>query len=263
MIELYNGDCIKVIDGLIENNVKVDAVLTSPPYNVSRKTGDMYSTKYGVYQDTMANEDYILWQTELFNKIDKILNENGVIIYNINYGGENTDTLWLLLASIIQNTPFTIVDQIAWKKNNAIPNNVSGRALTRIVENVFIFSRKKETKTFMSNKQVISISKIGQKIYENVFNFIEAPNNDQGEHTKIHKATYSIELCTKLLKMYVPENKTVLEPFMGSGTTGIACKQLNRSFIGIELDKDYFNIAKDRIDNADVIETSEENFEEW
>ena len=249
-IEIYKGDCLKVMDELIEKCIKVDSVITSPPYNISRKNGDDYSTKYGTYKDTLDNKEYIEWQTSLFNKIDLILNKNGVILYNINYGGENTDTLWLLLASIINNTNFTIIDQIAWKKKTAIPNNVSGRALTRIVENIFVIARKSELNTFMSNKKIISVSKSNQNIYENVYNFIEAPNNDKGEWCKIHKATYSVDLCEKLINMYVNKNKTILDPFMGSGTTGVACKHLNRNFIGIELDKDYFNIAKKRIDEA-------------
>jgi len=257
-VNLYNGDCLDVLGDLSNKGIKFDAVITSPPYNVSRRNGDEYSTKYNSYKDTLSNEEYIEWQTKLFHSLDKVLNENGVILYNINYGGENTDTLWLLLANIIQKTNFTVVDQILWKKSNAIPNNVSRVALTRIVENVFVICRKTEKRTFMSNKRVISISKSQQKIYENVLNFIEAPNNDGGEHTKVHKASYSFKLCEKLINMYVQKEKSVLDPFMGTGTTGVACKALNREFTCIELDKEYYCIARDRIERTDKINTIED-----
>ncbi len=62
-----------------------------------------------------------------------------------------------------------------------------------------------------------------------------------------HKAPYSTELCLKLINMYSTEGMTVLDPFMGLGTTGLACKQLNRKFIGIELYETHFKTAEERI----------------
>lgn len=249
MINLLHGDCIENIQKLNISNVKIDGVITSPPYNNSRSgASDMYNKKYGEYKDNISNEDYILWQTNLISNIGNLLNPNGVILYNINYSSENTDTIWLLLGNIIKNTDFTIADQIIWKKRNAIPNNRSHNKLTRITENVFVICRKNEIKSFNMNKNVVSvIEKTGQKNFENVYNFIEAPNNNQGEHTKVHKATYSIELCEQLMKMYFKQDNIILDPFMGSGTTGIACKNLGVNFIGIEKDENYFNISQERI----------------
>jgi DNA modification methylase len=248
-MKLLNDDCINALKLLNEQNIKIDGVITSPPYNNSRSGAtDAYNRKYGEYKDDITNEQYIQWQTNLFEEIEKILNKDGVILYNINYSSENTDTLWLLLANIINKTNMTIADQIIWKKRSAIPNNRSSNKLTRITENVFVFCRKSEIKTFKMNKNVVSlIEKTGQKNFENVFNFIDAPNNNQGEHTKLHKATYSVELCQQLIKMYFNEGKVILDPFMGSGTTGVACQIMNRDFIGIELDKSYYDISINRI----------------
>ena len=99
------------------------------------------------------------------------------------------------------------------------------------------------------NKAVSSVSKNGQKYYENVFNWFETANNDLGDHTEHHKATYSVEFASHLMDMYFDENTTILDPFMGTGTTGMACKRYNRNFIGIEIEKEYFDISQDRIDN--------------
>jgi DNA modification methylase len=248
-IKLINGDCLEVMDKMIEKGIKVDAIITSPPYNLGN-SGDMYDKKYDGYNDNLDNEEYINFQLNLFKKSEKIINKNGLIIYNINYGTNNTDTIWLLLSEIIKNTDFTIVEQIIWKKRNAIPNNVSRNSLTRICENIFIFSRKSEKKNFMCNKKVLYISTNNHNIYENIFNLIEAKNNDSGFHKKKHKATYSIELIEKLINIYINKNKIILDPFMGSGTTGIACIKNEIKFIGIELVENYFEISKERIKKA-------------
>jgi DNA modification methylase len=248
-VELFCGDSLVVLDELIKRGTKIEGVLTSPPYNISRKNGDMYSVKYNSYQDTLSNTEYIRIQTSIVEKLEKILIKNGCLLYNINYGCENTDAMWLLLANIIENTDLTVVEQIIWKKRNAIPNNVSKNRLTRIVENVFVICRKSEVNTFNANKPIVSAMKgTGQDVYANVYNFIVAPNNNRGSHTKVHKATYSTELCERLIKMYFQEKDTIIDPFMGTGTTGLACLNTNRNFIGIEMDEKYYCISKDRID---------------
>lgn len=196
-IKIYNGDCEEVLDKLIELGVKVQGGFTSPPYNlnVKRKGGDEYNKKYTTHEDHMNNEDYIKWQISILNKVEKILEKDGCFLYNINYGGEKNETMWLLISEIIKNTNFTIADQLIWKKSTAIPNNRSKNKVTRICENIFVLCRKDEYKTFNTNKKVVSvIESTGQNNYENIYNFIEAKNNDGSEYTKTHKATFSTDL---------------------------------------------------------------------
>lgn len=251
-MKLFNGDCNEVLKELEHQGIKVDGVITSPPYNTSRVgRSDKATTRYGEYKDNMENDDYISWQVELFNRLDRVIKKDGVILYNISYSSENTDTMWLLIADIIRSTPFTTADQIVWKKKSALPNNTSSNKLTRITENIFVFVRKKELKTFHMNKKVVKIrEKTGQKYYENTFNFIEAKNNDKGYWNKVHKGTYSIDLCSQLLNRYFVSNSIILDPFSGVGTTGVACKVNNMDYIGIELDKQFHDIAADRIKNV-------------
>ena len=198
--------------------------------------------------DDMADEEYAKWITDIFNNFDKILNENGVILWNVSYGNEKPNSMWLSLLSLLQNTNFMIADTIIWKKKTALPQNVSRRQLTRICEFVFVICRKNEFKTFNAYKQIKSISKTGQKYYENIYNFIEAPNNDGS--CNLNKATYSSDLCVQLLNIYAKKDAIVYDPFMGTGTTAIACEKYgneNMMCIGSELSEAQVEYSKNRL----------------
>lgn len=143
-----------------------------------------------------------------------------------------------------------IADTIIWKKSSALPNNTSSNKLTRIVEYVFVICRKNEFDTFQANKAIKSVSSRGQKYYENIFNFIEAPNNDGP--CKLNKATYSSDLVLSLLNIYARSNDVVYDPFMGTGTTVIGCLKYNDrnndiECIGSELSEGQIEFAENRI----------------
>lgn len=236
-----------------ENGTLINIILTSPPYNTGRtvktqKAIDTYNNRYDVHLDNMTDKEYCDWTVNLFNNFDGVLNKNGVILYNISYGNENPNTMWLALSSILERTNFMIADCIVWKKKSALPNNVSHNKLTRITEFVFVICRKDEYSTFQANKKVKSIREdTGQKYYENVFNFIEAPNNDGT--CKLNKATYSSDLCLQLLQIYASGEDIVYDPFMGTGTTGIGCMKFNPNMTcyGSELSEAQCKFAKERI----------------
>lgn len=158
--------------------------------------------RYDSFVDNMTNEEYCDFTVKLFEEFDRILNMNGVVLYNINYGAENTEGMFLAVSKILTETNFTIADVIGWKKKTALPNSCSSNRLTRLFEFVFVFCRKDELKSFYCNKKVTSTRKTGQKMYENIFNIIEAPNNS--ETCPYNKATYSVELCEQLLNLYCP-----------------------------------------------------------
>lgn len=94
---------------------------------------------------------------------------------------------------------------------------------------------------FILIKKCVNDGQDEQRRYENIFNFIEAANNDGSN--PYNKATYSTELCTKLLNIYARPKSLVLDPFMGTGTTAIACKKLGHSYIGMELSQQQINYA--------------------
>lgn len=234
---------------------KIDIVLTSPPYNTSRnskydKTNKgkcSYVVRYDSYFDVLSDDDYINWQIEMFNKLDEVLNKDGVILYNISYSSEKPSLLHLLIADIIRNTNFMVADVITWKKKNALPNNVSPNKLTRITEPVYVFCRKNELKSFQMNKEITSVRSTGQKMYKPIYNFVEASNNDGS--CDLNKATYSSDLCEQLLRMYARDSDVIFDPYLGTGTTGVACERLGLKWYGSEISEAQCSYAENRILN--------------
>ena len=241
--KIYNEDCFETMKKINY----VDIILTSPPYNTSRVgRKDKYSTRYDGFLDNKTDEEYINWTIDLFNSFDKCLKKNGCVLYNISYSSEKPDLIWRVIGNIIEKTNFTTADSIVWKKKSALPNNVSKNKLTRITEYVFVFCRKNELLTFDCNKKIKSINeRTNQKYYENVFNFIEAPNNDG--KCDLNRSTFSSELVEKLLNIYAKENSIIYDPFMGTGTTAVGSLKCNCNYIGSELSKDQCDYAENRI----------------
>lgn len=245
---IYNEDCFVTMDRMKQSGGKVNIVLTSPPYNTGRisNTGCVNQDfRYDIYQDKINNEEYGDFTVRLFKSYDSILLPNGVILYNINYGNENPTNMWTCIAEVCKQTNFMIADTIIWKKKCAIPNNVSPNKLTRICEFVFVLCRKTEYNTFQMNKEEVHGEGYKQAIYKNIFNFIEAPNNDGSN--PLNKATFSTVFVRKLLSMYARPNDIVYDSFMGTGTTAIGCIQQRLSFIGSELSAKQCEYANKRI----------------
>lgn len=243
---IYCGDCLKLMSKL--PNKYVDLVLTSPPYNTGRNSGDMnnHEVRYDIYLEKRDEDEYTNWVISIFNEFDRVLKENGCVLWNVSYGNENPNQLWSTIYGIINRTDFCVADCIIWKKKSALPNNVSSNKLTRICEYIFVFCRKTEFKTFKCNKKIKSQSRTGQNYYENIYNFIEAKNNDGS--CPYNKATFSSELVEKLLDIYsTSDNDIILDPFMGSGTTGVGCKNKNKNYIGFELSEKQCEYAKNRL----------------
>lgn len=257
--KIYNEKCSKTLRRMYEENYKFDLILTSPPYNTGRpsnseRSRNHYEGRYDVHIDAMTSEQYVKAITKLFNMFDKTLQKNGVILWNVSYGSDASVTtqgiglVWLSVADIITNSPFTVADRIIWKKNSALPNNSSPNKLTRIVEDIFVFVRKDEYKTFQANKEVSKVGENGQTYYKNYFNFIEARNNDGA--CPYNKATFSSDMCTQVLSLYAKKGQTVYDPFMGSGTTAVACKKMGLNFIGSEISENQVKFSYERLDKV-------------
>ena len=220
----------------------------SLPYEILYKTQPFSLTTLSNSLNNFNVNSIYSSSVKLFNEFDRIVKENGCVLYNISYGSENTHLMWLVIADIIRKTGWTVADDIIWKKKSAIPNNRSSNKLTRIVEHIFVFCRKNEFHTFNCNKEVVSLSKVGQKNYKNYFNFIEAKNNDGAN--PLNKATYSSDLCGKLLNLYFREGDVIYDPFSGTGTTGVACLHLGMKYIGSEISRAQCDYSIERLEKV-------------
>lgn len=221
-IRLIQGDCIEWMDKLVAEGVKVDAIITDPPYNIARANNFQSMGRAGI--------DFGEWDKnfDLFSYLDiayKLLDKNGsIIIFND----------WKNLGDIVrycENLGFVCKDMIRLEKSNPMPRNRDRRYITdyecavwlTMPKAKWIFNRQSET--------------------------YERPKFIGSIESGLHPTQKNTLLMEWLIKIHSNENQVILDPFMGSGTTGVACKNLNRKFIGIELDENYFNIAKDRIES--------------
>jgi len=221
----------------------IDLIITSPPYNIIRPNST--DRGYDLYKDGMSNDEYIDWTIDMFKQFERCLVKDGIVLYNMSYGTENTILMSLVVADIIRRSDFTLADIIVWKKKSATPNNVSHNKTTRIIEYIYVFCRKDEFYTFKCNKHKLKERESGQAIYENVYNFISAPNNDSS--TDLNKATFSSKMVRKLLSIYAPSNSLVYDPFMGTGTTAVACVIDGHRYIGSEISSKQCEYAEKRI----------------
>lgn len=260
-------DCMVTMSLL--NDASIDLILTSPPYNTgapstSERSRQNHQGRYDVHMDTLTPDQFIQWCVDMFNEFDRIIKKNGVVLWNMSYGNNSTNAkngvglMWRLIGHICEETSFTVADEIIWKKRStALPDNASKNKLTRWCEHVFVFARKDEYKTFHCNKEVSKIGKTGQTFYKPIFNFIEAANNDGPN--PYNKATYSSELCEKLLNIYAPinEDTIVYDPFMGTGTTAVAAKKIGIGYLGSEISENQVKYAEDRL--KEVVNASSES----
>ena len=257
MIELMQGDCLEVMDKLIKKGVVVDLTVTSPPYDNLRTYNNSSSW----------NED--IWK-QVIEKLYKITIDGGVVVWVVGDAtikGSETGTSFKQ-ALFFKECGFKLHDTMIWNKGKF---SAVGSLKTRyapVFEYMFVFVKGK-LKTFNPIKDRENIT-FGQKISGNIrqkdgsmkpkstigkitakygqrFNIW---NNAPKQGKNKHPAPFPEKLANDHIISWSNENDLVLDCFMGSGTTGVVCKNLNRKFIGIELDPDYFKIAEDRIDAA-------------
>jgi site-specific DNA-methyltransferase (adenine-specific) len=221
---------------------QIDGIITSPPYNFCGKRKDSYYNNGYSENDNLTEEEYIKTRLSEFKEFERILNDKGVICYNISYHNENPILPTLLLSEIHKNTNLTLADIITWKKKSAIPFQTSPTKLSRICELIYVIVKKDYLHDFKTNKKVSKINeKTNQKFYKNYVNFIEADNNDRIK-SKL-KASYSEDLVNKLFNIYFPSNSLIYDPFSGLGTTARACKKSGRNYIGSEIDEELWRFS--------------------
>jgi len=242
--KIYNQDCLLGMKDIPDKSI--DGIITSPPYNINTERSDCYYNNGYSEIDNLTEENYLNVRVTEFKEFSRIMKNKSAICYNISYAKENPILPTLLITKVHNETDLTVADIICWKKPHSIPFQTSPTKLSRITELIYVIVKKNELHTFITNKEVSKINaKTGQAFYKNYCNYIEARNND-GYKCSL-KASYSQELCVKLIDVYFPKCSFILDPFMGIGTTAIACINTNRNYIGYENNEEYYNISQERI----------------
>lgn len=243
---LFNDDCLKVMQRLNAENIKVDAIITDPPYGVSFKNNFYDDTKETVFGSVP------LW----FQQWYELLNDNSYLFLFV---GVKTIHCWIK-AGIDSGFNFkNIVATRSFNNNATIPKNNFGFQFQPIL----VFS-KGVGKNF-NKADFIPTSKDWFKDKRNknpqpyTYLYPNWIKTEWGFATvkrtikNLHPNEKNADLIKFFVELVTMPNDTVLDPFMGSGSTGVACGKSKRNFIGIELDKQYFELAQNRLVDYDII----------
>ena len=222
--KLYNGDCLEVMDKLIEEGVKVNCIITDPPYMIAKKNNFHTMGRAGIdFGEWDKNVDLFSW----LDRIPKLLDKNGsVVIFND----------WKNLGDIVrycENLNLEVKDMLRWEKTNPMPRNRDRRYITDYECAIWLVNKKAKW----------TFNRLDEKYQRPKFVYGVV----SGKEKTIHPTQKPVALMTELINIHSKENDIILDCYMGSGSTGVACVDTNRKFIGIELDENYFNISVNRI----------------
>lgn len=251
--KLYNGDCLEIMDMLIKQGIQVDAIITDPPYGT-----------------TQCKWDSIIPFDEMWARLNKLIKPNGAIVL---FGSEPFSSQ--LRCSNIQNFRYDWI----WDKVFPVGHLVAKHRPMQQTENISIFYKKggsynpqmiklseeeykkkvaKLRKSSYDSKSELTPKHKELSVYEvdlerykykhptNILTYNKL-NKECNSVNRVHPTQKPVDLLEYLVKTYTNEGEIVLDFTMGSGSTGVACMNTNRKFIGIELDENYFNISINRI----------------
>lgn len=228
-INLIKGDCIDAIDNL--PNESIDVVLTDPPYGINYKSNKQCGdTRHGKeikvrdksFFEKIQGDDFLPleWIKHSFDKI-----KVGGAIYIFCQWKK-----WSELESFVKSSGFMVKNMIVVNKSNHGMGDLAGS-----------YAPKHELILFASKgRHILDNSELGRgkDVFDGKVLF-------SGSH-RYHPNEKPVSWLEPIIKRSCPANGTVLDPFMGSGTTGVVCNDLNRNFIGIEIDDDIFKTAQER-----------------
>lgn len=220
--ELLHGNCMDMLDDIRHDLFKQQQkyiIVTDPPFNVGYK--------YNTYKDRMSEEDY----REMLYDIFSYVNPSVVIHY--------PEQLYQLAVDI-GRPPDRVVSWVYNTNNRRQHRDIAFFGITPDFKRVLQPYKNQNDKRI---QRLIANGSQGTPIYDwwNI-NIVKNVSKE--------KTTHPCQMPLQVMKNIIgilPEDYIIIDPFMGSGTTGVACRQLNRQFIGIEIDKEYFDIAYQRI----------------
>jgi DNA modification methylase len=231
---LYCGDCLEILPTLAPGSV--DAVVTSPPYNqnIDRFKPSGMQKNWGWakkissgYFDSRDESEYVAWQIEVLNHLHRACAEHASCFYN--HKCRWRDGVLLHPIDIVRASAWSIRQELIWRRDGSATMNA--RMFAPNDERIY-WLKKSTHKWNQSHVGFLSVWYL---------------NSVKGGE---HACAYPVEIPERAIGATTDKNDTVIDPFMGSGTTGVACMKLGRKFIGIEKEPKYFDIACKRIAEA-------------
>lgn len=233
---LMQGDCLERMKDMASGSV--DMVLTSPPYNMnlrirngkycSRQIVKELTTKYTSFDDNLPMDEYFKFNKKV---ITELLRVSDLVFYNVQFLTGNKPALFKILGEFHDK----VKEFIIWDKVNSQPA-ISEGVMNSQFEVLIVFQNSQpESRKF-------SKSQFKRGTLSNVWQIKRGK-----KISKDHGATFPVELAEEVIANFTSSSDVIFDPFLGTGTAGVAAVNLGRKFIGIELDKGYFEIAKNRI----------------
>lgn len=243
MIELnkiYNENCLETLKKIPDNFI--DIVVTSPPYNMnlrirngqycSRQITKEFSTKYEGFDDNLPIDEYYKLHK---NILDELLRTSSIIFYNIQIVTGSKRAIFKIIGELSDY----LKEIIIWDKGYAQPA-MSPNVLNRRTELLLVF----DSKNAISRK--FEKANFDRGTLDDIWNIKRAKKKVDS-----HSAVFPEELVKTILENFSNENDIVYDPFMGTGTTALVSKKLNRRYIGSELTKSYYDIILERIEEQE------------
>ena len=238
MERLIKGDCLVEMDKLISEGIKVDAVICDPPYGT-----------------TSCKWDTVIPFDAMWDRLNKLVKPNGAIVL---FGSQP------FTSALVMSNPSWFRYEWIWGKNLATGHLNAKKMPLKEHENIIVFYNKLPTYNpqFTKGEPYIKKSSSDGSIYRKGIGGHTTENSgnrypktiitmtNASRKNKLHPTQKPIALMEYLVKTYTNENETVLDFTMGSCSTGVACVNTNRNFIGIELDDHYFEVASERINKT-------------
>lgn len=258
---IYNENCIEGMRKIDSNSV--DLIIADPPYNLSKGSNILWDHTTdinlgGNWNKTMQKwdnyelNDYISFTIEWLKEAQRILKPTGSMwIFGTyhNIGIVNT---------VCQLLNIEIINEVVWYKRNSFPN-LAGRRLTASHENI-LWCHKNEKKKRQyyfdyeySKESEFSEDNLKEK-GKQMRTVWDIPNNKEKRELKFgkHPTQKPLRLLKRMINLSTKENDTILVPFSGAGSECLASKELNRNFIGFEIEKEYYDISIKRINDGDM-----------
>lgn len=250
-LTILKGDCLTSLRSLGAGSV--DVVVTSPPYNIG--------LAYNSYKDTKPHEEYLSWLLQVARDLKRVLADDGSFFLNV--GGTNADPWKPMEIALRLREEFCLQNHIIWAKSVSIGDESYGhfkpinseRFLNNTFEHIFHFTKKNNSKldrlaVGVPFKDKSNIARFGhardRRCAGNIW-YIPYRTVQSKAEKHNHPGTYPVDLAKRCILLHGKKEATVLDPFLGTGTTLVAAHETGCRGIGLELDAAYCKVAADRL----------------